>query len=403
MTGPTSKQIDFSFVRTRGAQRRIAVVTVAFGLAAALYGVVAPKWYRSVLAVVPVTSQKPSGIAGLLGSDVGGLAASLGAAVGGGGADSARIAAVLQSIAVSDAVVEKFNLQERYGKKYREAAREALWKHCDVQVLTKPGLVQLTCEDKDPRFVQQMLSYFADYGNQVFRRVNVSSASEEVRFLERRVVDLKLAADDAAERIRSFQEKHQIVDLESQARGVVSSVAGLNAQRIAKQMELDYARTFSARDEAGTRQLESQLSILNEQLRDLEAPTETPATPSATGPKGSAMRTGMFPAALAVPRLRAEYEKLYRDRKVAEATLVFALDRLEGAKASEARDVSTFVVMDPPALPTRPAWPPLGLPALVLLGVIVGLAAGVALEWWRSQGRPGLASLKQVFEPRSGT
>ena len=110
----------------------------------------------------------------------------------------------------------------------------------------------------------------------------------------------------------------------------------------------------------------------------------------------------MFPAALAVPKLRAEYEKLYRDRKVAEATLVFALDRLEGAKASEARDVSTFAVLDPPALATRPTRPLQPLPLLVALGLVAGLVAGAALEWWRSQGHPGLAALKQALKPRSG-
>ena len=246
-----------------------------------------------------------------------------------------------------------------------------------------------------------MLTYFAEYGNQVFRRVSVSSASEEVRFLERRVVELRQNADETAARIRAFQEKHQIVDLESQARGVVSSVAALNAQRIGKQMELEYARSFSGQDEAGTRQLESQLSIVNEQLRELEAPAEPRRATPAGGPKGNGQGPGMFPAALAVPKLRADYEKLYRDRKVAEATLVFALDRLEGAKASEARDVSTFAVLDPPALATRPSRP-LALPVLLALGLVVGLAAGMGLEWWRSQGRPGLATLKQALEPRSG-
>jgi hypothetical protein len=61
----------------------------------------------------------------------------------------------------------------------------------------------------------------------------------------------------------------------------------------------------------------------------------------------------MFPAALQVPKLRAEFEKLYSDRRVAEATLVFALERLEGARASEARNVSTFLVLDPLPFPPR--------------------------------------------------
>ena len=60
-----------------------------------------------------------------------------------------------------------------------------------------------------------MLTYFAEHGNQVFRRVSVSSATEEVRFLERRVVELRQSADETAARIRAFQEEHQIVDLDS--------------------------------------------------------------------------------------------------------------------------------------------------------------------------------------------
>ena len=92
----------------------------------------------------------------------------------------------------------------------------------------------------------------------------------------------------------------------------------------------------------------------------------------------------MFPAALEVPKLRAEFEKLYRDRRVAEATLVFALERLEGAKANEARDVSTFLVLDPPALPTRKARPKRAL--TLALWTMVGMAIAFGFELFRNSG-----------------
>ena len=193
--------------------------------------------------------------------------------------------------------------------------------------------------------------------------------------MERRVAELRGQADETAARMREFQERHQIVDLDTQAKAVVSSVAMLNSQRIAKQMELDYARGFTSRDEAGTKHLEAQLSVVDEQLRDLEDPQDQARRKA----KGS----GLFPAALAVPKLRSEYEKLYRDRKVAEATLVFALDRLEGARAAEARDVSTFQVLDPSTLPTRKSRPR-GVETM-LISVALGLAVGVAFEWWRAR------------------
>jgi capsule polysaccharide export protein KpsE/RkpR len=401
MAGKTGSTIDFSFLRSRAALKRIAAITLVFAVLGGLYGLLAPKWYRSVLTVVPAKSQRGGGgLASLLGSDASALAAGFleGSALG--GADAAKVAAVLQSIAVSDAVIEKFDLSRRYDEKYVESTREALWRHCDVKVLTKPGLVQLSCEDRDPKFVQEMLAYFADHGNQVFRRVGVSSASEEVRFLERRVGELRQQADDASARMRDFQEKYKIVDLDTQAKAVVSALAALNSQRISKQLELDYARTFSAREEPTLRQLESQLSVMGQKVKSLEEPSTGDA--GATGKPGPRPSGGMFPAALDVPRLRAEFENLYRDRKVSEATLVFALERLEGAKANEARDVSTFLVLDPPALPTRPARPK--RTQALALAMMLGLATALAFEFLRHRAALGsmIPGVAQAQPPGRG-
>lgn len=382
-----SQTLDLSFLRDRKAQKRIAAITVAFAVAGLLYALLAPKWYRSVLTVVPAKAQRGGGgLASMLGAEAGALAAGL--AEGAGiGADVQRIAAVLQSNDVTDAVIAKFDLKKRYDEKYQETAREALWKHCDVKALPKPSLVQLSCEDKDPRFVQQMLQFFAEYGNQVFRRVGVSSATEQVRFLEKRAGELRAQADDAAARMREFQERYQIIDIDTQAKAVIGAIASLNTQRISKQLELDYARTFSSGDEATQRQLRSQLGIVDQKLRTLES--DDPASASAPSDPKQLSRGGMFPAALRVPKLRAEFETLYRDRKVAEATLVFAMERLESARADEARDTSTFLVLDPPALPTRKARPKRAV--IILVTMMAGLCAAVSVEWWRSGAGTALA------------
>ncbi|MGA8891040.1 MAG: hypothetical protein WB493_05690 [Anaeromyxobacteraceae bacterium] len=385
MSSPSrpGSSIDLSFLTAPAARKRLAAFLVLGAVGGVLYWVFAPKWYRSTVTVVPAASQKSPGIAGMLGGDLGGLAAGLGASMG-SGIDVPRIAVVLQSVAVADAVIAKFDLASRYGQKHQELVRDELWGHCEVKTLPKPGLVQLSCEDRDPRFVQQLLTYFTEVGNEVFRKVNVSSASEEVRYLERRVVELRQQSDLAASRMRDFQEKHKIVDLDSQAKAVVSALAGLQGQRITKQMELGYARTFSARNEATARQLESQLEIVEERLRDLES-SDMPSPGPGEGRAGRGSGPGVFPSALAVPKLRAEFEALYRDRKVADATLLYTLDRLEGARASEARDVSSFQVLDPSTIPTRRARPR-GL-ASVATGALLSLSVGVILEWVRARGK----------------
>ena len=73
----------------------------------------------------------------------------------------------------------------------------------------KPGLVRLSCEDKDPLLAKKMLEYFADYGNQVFRRVSVGSAAEQVHSAEKHVIELRAQTDESAAQMRAFQEKYQ--------------------------------------------------------------------------------------------------------------------------------------------------------------------------------------------------
>jgi capsule polysaccharide export protein KpsE/RkpR len=383
---------DLSFLRSREVIKRVVAVTLAFATVGGLYGLLAQKWYRSVLTVVPARSQRATGVSTLLGTDLSALVAGFDVTGGPGSAEVARIAAFLQSIAVSDAVIEKFDLRTRYGERYQETAREALWRHCEVTTQPKPGLVQLSCEDKDPRFVQEMLAFFAEYGNQVFQRLSGSSASEEVKFLRVRVAELRRQADESAESMRAFQEKHRIVDLDTQARAVVSSLAELNRQGIAKEMELDYTRMFSAQGEAANRQLEAQLSVVEAKARDLqESRLEDGQLPKKRDRRAKTSSAEMFPAALDVPRIRAEFEKLYRDRRVAEATLIFGLERLGGAEANQAREVSTFLILDQPTIPDRTSRPKRLL--VLAISVLAGLVLSIGYEYLRSEGLIAALSL----------
>jgi capsule polysaccharide export protein KpsE/RkpR len=372
-------RIDLSFLRSRTSRRRMAAVWAGFVVLGLAYALLAPKWYVTSLAVVPARPSKAGSISSILGGELGGLAAGLDSGSG-STADPQRIAVVLQSNVVADAVIEKFSLKARYGVDYVEDARDTLWRHCAVKPMPKPSVVQVTCEDRDPAFARELLTYLVHRGNEVFRSVSVSSASEEARFLEARVAQLRAQADSSSDNMRAFQETHGIIDLDTQARSVVSALAGLQGQRINKQLELEYAQTFSSGDESSIRALEMQLALVTAKVRSLEDVTAAPTR--SAGQKAD--RPGVFPKALEVPQLRAEFEKLYRDRRVAEASLVVTLERLENARANEARDVSTFLVMDPASLPTKRDRPKRTL--IVVLSAMAGLLFSLMLEWFLTVG-----------------
>ncbi len=357
---------------------RVAFCSAVGLFIAIVYAVVAPVWYESTLTVVPA-SQSRGGFGGQISS-------SLGSALDlpgdlGGNAEVERIAAVFESRSLADAVIENFDLKSRYRESYIEQARKKLWSHCSTRVDRKAKLIALSCEDKDPAFAQRMLEYFGEYGNRIFRRVSSSSASEEVKFLERRVAEMRREADEAASHLREFEEKYKIIDLESQSKAVVSAMASLRSQEISKELQLSYMNTFSARDESSASQLRQQLAVMNSRFKRLEqnsASEDRPGVVSASGESRETNTNGadIFPPAMSVPKLRFELEKLARDRNIREAGLTLLMQRLEMTKVNEARDTSAFQILDYPVSATYPVRPRRIL--AMLAGTILGFLAGIA-------------------------
>jgi tyrosine-protein kinase Etk/Wzc len=257
-------------------------------------------------------------------------------------------------------VIEKFKLEERYVVPNRDAAREELWMHCGASIDRRTGIVSLSCEDRDPRVAMEMAAYFGEVGNRVFGRVSASSAREERMFLEAQVAKVRTDVDEASRKLRDFQRAYKIVDLPEQSRAVISAMAALKGELLSKQLELSYQSSFAADSESSVTQLRRQIHILARKLRELEAAKTT--APS-----------DFFPAATSVPDIRFELEQLVRIQKIQETLFFVLTQRYETAKVDEARDTSTFQILDHPTQPANPCRPRRMKTAL--LGGFLGLVA----------------------------
>ena len=363
-----------TFAELKAGRRNLVVGALAGLLLCGGYAFLAPKWYEAEISVVPGTPAKsPGGLAA--------AALSLDLPLDLGSSDVERIQTVMKSRTVTDAMIEKFDLKERYRKTYIEDARTELWKHCLTKVDKKANVVSITCEDKDPKIAQAMTAYFGVIGNKILRRVSASSAAEERRFLEQRVEEARRELGVTSQRVREFEEKHNIVDLPEQSRAVVSAISSLRGELLSKQLELDYLHGFSSSDEATASQLRRQVGVMESKMRTLEdVPAEPkPADghePAVATKKNSASKApgGIFPVAMTVPKLRAELTQLYRDQKIQETLFLMLMERFETARVNEARDTSAFQVLDEPVVPTHHSSPKRG--AIVVAGFFLGLFAG---------------------------
>jgi uncharacterized protein involved in exopolysaccharide biosynthesis len=353
-----------------------AVLGVGGGV---VYGFVAPKWYEAHLSVVPAqrsVSPALSMLANLPGADAFASSAST---------DVMRIQSVLTSTSVLDEVIAKLGLQERYGTSYIEHTREELLHHCIAAVDRKPAIVTLTCEDKVPEQAVAMAELFGDVANKVFQRISASSAREERKFLETQVVKARKDVDDASAKLREFQEQHRVIDLTEQSKAVIGAMASVEGELVSKQLQLSYLTTFSSSGEANVVQLQHQISIMEDKLQQLEA-----SQPKAVAlGSGSGSDAKFFPDAMKVPELRFELEQLYRQQKIEETVFFLLTQRYETAKVDEARDTSTFQILDHPTLPQIKSRPKRRV--AVLAGAAGGGGVGILFvlipAWWRRRAR----------------
>lgn len=376
-----ARSIDIVGLLLRG-WRTLAGFGVFGVAAAAAYALLSPKWYAATLTVVP--SQRSPDIA----------AASLAAKLPGAfdilSTDIQRIQGVLNSTSVADQVIDKFDLQDRYGERYREHTRRELWEHCGTSVDRKSGVVSLTCEDKVPEQAKAMAEYFGEVGNRVFGRVTTSSAHEERRFLETQVVKARHDVDESSRKLREFQEAHKVIDLPEQSKAVLSAMASIKGGLISKQIELSYLSGFSARTEASVVQLQQQIAIMESKLEQLEDAQQS-VVAAGSGSSTVAGSASFFPGAMNVPELRFELEQLLREQKIQETVFLLMTQRYELAKVDEARDTSTFQILDHPTLPTYRSRPKR------MMILLYGGAAGFALAcawilgpvWWLRRSLAG--------------
>jgi capsule polysaccharide export protein KpsE/RkpR len=361
--------------------RRWRVFTLYFGLgvmAATAYLLLAPQWYEATLTVIQ--SQRSHDSAAMT------LAAKLPGAFDAMATDVERISAVLGSSSVSDEVIDKFRLDARYGKEYREQTRTELWTHCAVRGDRKSGVVALTCEDTDPKLAMDMATYFGEVGNRVFARVSGSSAREEEHFLESQVDKARHDVDEASKRLRDFQQQHRVIDLPEQSKAVISAMASIKGELVSKQLELQYVSGFSSSTEANVVQLRQQTEILERKLEQLEQ-LDGAGAGSSGGGSGTAR---IFPNAMEVPELRLELERLMREQKVQETVFAMLTQRYELARVESARDTSTFQILDSPTLPTYRTRPKRS--KTLILGSVGGEGVALAIVllpmWWRRRSTP---------------
>ena len=94
--------------------------------------------------------------------------------------------AFLQSRAVQDALIKRFDLQERYQQDFQESTRKTLAGMSKISA-RKDGLITIAVEEEDPQIAADIANAYVDELSQLLSRLAVTEAQQRRVFFEKQL------------------------------------------------------------------------------------------------------------------------------------------------------------------------------------------------------------------------
>jgi len=257
-------------LRVLWAHRRslMRVLAAAF-LVSLLLSLVIPKTYVSQVRIMPPESSGSSSglfsaLAGrALGGDMlGGVLASL---IGGHNTGSLYVD-LLRSTSISNRLIDRFQLESVYHKRYRMDAAKVLARKTTIVQDKKSGVLSLKVVDIDPVRARDMAQVYVDELNTLVTRTGNSSAHQERVFIEKRLQAVRGDLERAQQAMSEFSSTHAAIDLKEQARATVESQAKVQGALIVAQSELDSLRQLYGDGNVRVRETDARIAGLQREL-----------------------------------------------------------------------------------------------------------------------------------------
>jgi uncharacterized protein involved in exopolysaccharide biosynthesis len=327
----------------------------------------------AMLAMLAGRSLSGGGL-GTLGSLAGGLL--------GGRTSSALYIDLLESRTVSDRLIDRFNLEHVYHKRYRIDTVKYLLRHTKIEDDKKSGVISLTFTDTDPQRARAIAQAYLEDLNAVLTNSNTSSAHREREFIEKRLVKVQGDLLDAEKALSEFSSVHTTLDIKDQTHAMVDAAAKLQAELIVGQSELQSLEQIYGNENVRVRAARARIASLQRDLTKLGG--SSAVQPDDGNAASSEDSKELYPSIRQLPRLAVPYANLYRRVRIQETVFELLSQQYEMARIEEAKDTPVVSVIDYPQVPERKSFPPRTIVLLLLTLCSLGIASVYLLvrEHW---------------------
>lgn len=324
--------------------RLLIIGPLLVGLAALGISFAVPPTFTATVKFLP-PQQQQSAAASMLAS-LGGLGGLAGAAAG-LKSPADQYMAFMKSNSVQDELIERFKLQERYEKKFKDDTRKELTENARA-TSGKDGIITIQVDDKDPQFAADLANAHVDELQKLLGRLAVTEAQQRRAFFEKQLSQVKEKFTEAEQALRATGVSSSV--LKSNPTSALAAVAGLKAQVTAQEVKVGAMRGYLAETAPDFKQAMTELANLRAQLAKQEK--DEPAAAAGQG----------------------DYVAKFREFKYQETLFELFARQFEMAKVDESREGAVIQVLDAAQPPERKSKP-----KKALIAIIATLAAGFAL------------------------
>ena len=267
--------------------------------------------------------------------------------------------AFMHSDSLQNSIIQKLQLQERYGAKTLTDTRAALKNSVKVTSDKKSGLLTLEADDKDPVFAAQLANLYVDELRSLLSKLAVTEAQQRRVFYDQEIKKVQQELGNSESIFRDAKQKSGMQVTAVLAESGVRASAELRAQIASREVQLQALSRFATPQNPDMQKISSELSAMRAQLKKLE---------QGEG-QGSSHNNPTQQIAV----------QSYRDIKVQEAKLDILIRQYELARMDEAKEGPLIQQLDVALPPERKSKP--NKRSIVLIAAFAGLFAGVVIAF----------------------
>lgn len=366
-------------------RRKLARVTTISLIVSLCIAFLIPKRYTSIASIMPPDQQNSgalmlAALASHSGS-LGGLGSLAGSLLG-GHTTTALFVNLLHSSTVSGHLIDRFNLQHVYRKRYRIDTAKHLAHRTSITEDKKSGVITIAVEDENPHRARDLAQGYLDELNKLVTQTNTSAAHRERIFIERRLHSVEVDLERAQLQLSEFSSRNSTVDIKEQTRAMVDAGARVQGELLVAQSGLQSLRQIYGDGNVRVRETEARIASLQRDLEEMtgsSAPLASEAAGEANAAPDANDKGELYPPLRQLPRLAVPYADLYRQVRVQEAVYELLTQQYEMARIEEAKDLPVVSVIDPPGVPEKKSFPHRLLLTLVLTFFSFAAAAALIL------------------------